>query len=220
MGGTDHFRASVNQVMFAIAAGCEQAIFELHQLAEPYLARMARAEARRAGVRLGDDDVFGVTLDAAIELGRMARSWSPDGALPWVWARKRIHGLVHRQIGQLARELDDEVLLAERREAPVRHVPMEEPVAALRRLAEHHAGARELQERLERLVSPRDASIYLTFQVERDGGNRSPAVTVAVDHDLQPAAVRKVVQRVGERLAADEVRDAGASVAGDESLVA
>ena len=197
MGTNLAFRTDVNRVMFAIAAGKSGAIWDLHQLAEPVLAAMVRTEAARVGVSLGRDDTFGLTLDAAMELGRLARSWSPDGALPWVWARKRILALVHEHLGTFSRELDDELL--EREEPPPR-VAMEEPVAALRRLAQRHEGARELQEQLDRLVSPRDAGIWLSFQVERDAGNRSPAVTVATDHGMRPAAVRKVVQRVGERL--------------------
>ena len=192
-------RHRVNLVMFAIAAGEEHAIWDLHQLAEPSLQALVRREAARVGVHLGVDDVFDLTLDAAMELGRIARSWNPAGALPWVWAKKRLLALVQAHLGTFTRELDDAAL---EREAPPAHVPMEEPVAALRRLAERHDGARALQQRLEQLVSPRDADIWLAFQVERDGGNRSPAVTIAVDHGMRPDAVRKVVQRVSERLAA------------------
>jgi hypothetical protein len=195
------FRHSVNLVMFAIAAGEEHAIWDLHQLAEPSLQALVRREAARVGVHLNADDVFDLTLDAAMELGRMARAWNPAGALPWVWARKRLLALVQAHLGTFTRELHDEVL---ERAVPPTPVPMEEPVAALRRLAERHDGARALQERLEELVSPRDADIWLAFQVERDGGNRSPAVTIAVDHGMRPDAVRKVVQRVTERLASSD----------------
>ena len=50
------------------------------------------------------------------------------------------------------------------------------------------------------MVSDRDAAIWLGVQLEKGAGNRSPAVTVAAEHGLRPDAVRKVVQRVGERL--------------------
>ena len=193
------FRHRVNLVMLAIAAGDDGAIWDLHELAGPTLSALVRREASRVGVWLHDDDVFGITLEAAMELGRTARSWDPAGALPWVWARKRLLALVQAHLGTFTRELDDELL---EREALPAAVPMDEPVAALRRLAERHDGARALQEWLEALVSPRDADIWLSFQVERDGGNRSPAVTIAVDHGMRPDAVRKVVQRVNERLAA------------------
>lgn len=192
------FRHTVNLVMFAILAGDEQAVWELHRLAEPSLIVMVRREASRVGVWLNADDTFDLTLDAAIEMARIARSWSPDGALPWVWARKRIHALVQQQLGTFTRELDDDV---RQLEAPPRSIPMQEPVAVLRSLAQRHDGARELQQRLDLLVTSRDAGIWLAFQVERNGGNRAPAVNVAAEHDMRPDAVRKVVQRVTERLA-------------------
>lgn len=194
-------RHQVNLVMFAILAGEQGAIWDLHRLAEPALAGMVRREAARVGARLDADDVFGITLDAAMALARLAKSWSPDGALPWVWARKRIFALVHRQVGTFTRELDDEVLEVE---APPPAPRFEEPAAVLRALAERHEGARALQQRFDLLLSDRDAGIWLAFQIERDGGNRSPAVTVAADHDMRADAVRKVVQRVGERLTAAE----------------
>ncbi len=201
------FRTAVNRVMFAIAAGETSATWDLHTLAQPALAGTVRREASRVGVHLDVDDVFGITLDAAMELSRLARTWSPDGALPWVWARLRIHALVHEHLGTFTRELDEEALEGVE---PVVHVRMEEPVAALRKLAEGHEGARQLRERLDALVSARDADIWLSFQLERDAGNRSPAVTIAVDHDMQPAAVRKVVERVSKRLAASAYMDVAA----------
>lgn len=207
IGGMDTERAEeaqelglserVARVMGRLAAGEQQAIWELHDLAEPWLRRMVRAEARRIDFRLGDDDVIDLTLDAAIELGHLAGSWRPDGAPPWVWARRRINALVHAHIGQLCRPLDDEHLEVE---APPIPPPAPQPLEVLRALARRHPGARALQEQLTSAVSERDADIWLGVQIEKGGGNRSPAVTVAAESGLRPESVRKVVQRVGERL--------------------
>ena len=93
------FREAVVGVMARIAGGERDAVWELHDLAEPALARMLRSEARRIDVRIGDDDIFDLTLDAAIDLAKLARSWKPDGAPPWVWARRHITSLVHEHIG-------------------------------------------------------------------------------------------------------------------------
>jgi len=191
------FRAKVDVVMLAIAAGRDGAVWELHALAEPDLGRIVRREAQRVNVWLTADEVFEVTLDAAMEIARIARSWEPAGALPWVWAKKRVRNLVHAHIDTFTRELDDE--LAEE-EAPPPAAPPISGIEALRKLAEVHDQARELQARLERYVTPRDADIWLSYQVEQDGGNRSPAVTIAAEHEMRPDAVRKVVQRVGERV--------------------
>ena len=187
----------VAEVMARLAAGEQRAVWELHSLAEPWLRRMVRAEARRVDVRLGDDDVLDLTLDAAIELGHLARAWNPEGAMPWVWAHRRIKALVHGHIGQLGRPLDDEHLDLE---APPPVEEMPEARDVLRSLATRHAGARRLEERLATVASDRDAGIWLRTQIEKGVGNRSPAVTVAVEYGLRPDAVRKVNQRVAERL--------------------
>ena len=55
---------------------------------------------------------------------------------------------------------------------------------------------------LDLVASPRDAAVWLSHADERATGNRSPAVTVAARFGLGEAAVRKVVQRVGQRLRA------------------
>jgi hypothetical protein len=158
---------------------------------------MLRREARRVDVWIGDDDILDLTLDAAVELGKLARAWNPDGALPWVWARRRITGLVHDHIGTFARELDETHLELEE---PLHVVPFDDPRGALRALAGRHPSAHHLDRRLTAVASDRDADIWLDVQLEKAAGNRSPAVTVAANHDMRPDAVRKVVQRVGERL--------------------
>jgi hypothetical protein len=157
---------------------------------------MLRGEARRIDFRIGEEDIFDLTLDAAIDLAKLAHSWRPDGAMPWVWARARVLALVHGHIGTFADELDDSHLDLE---APPVLPRIEEPREVLRQAARRHPAARDLDRRLA-AVSERDADVWLGVQLEKAAGNRSPAVTVAVDHDMQPAAVRKVVQRVGERL--------------------
>jgi hypothetical protein len=190
-------RAGVVAVMARIVAGDREAVWELHELAEPALARMLRAEARRIDFRIGEEDIFDLTLDAAIALAKLARSWKPDGALPWVWARHRVTALVHDHIGTFTRELDDEHLDLE---AQPTMPAVAEPREALRSLARRHPSAHRLDQRLSATVTDRDASIWLGVQLEKAAGNRSPAVTIAADHGLHPAAVRKVVQRVGQRV--------------------
>lgn len=196
-GGGDELRARVEAVMARLAGGEQQAMWDLHDLAEPWLRRMVRAEARRIDIRLGDDDVIDLTLDAAIALGHLAHAWKPDGALPWVWARRRIAALVHAHAGTFAKPLDETHLDIE---ASAVLPPVDDPRGVLRSLARHHPAARRIEQLLAETTSDRDAAIWLGVQLERGAGNRSPAVTVGVDHGLRTDAVRKVVQRVGERL--------------------
>lgn len=190
-------RAAVQVLMARIAEGDEDAIWELHELAEGDLARIIRTEARRLDIRLEADEVWELTLDAVDALADVAGTWRPDGTWPWVWAHHRVRAVVHHHVGTFAKQLDDEHLDLEA-PAPVERI--EDPREVLRRAAERHPAARQLEERLGR-ISERDARIYLGVALEKAAGNRSPAVTVGADHGLQPPAVRKVVQRVGERLA-------------------
>jgi len=190
-------RAEVAALMARIAAGDSDAIFELHELAKDDLTRLVRSEARRLDLRVDADEVWELTLDAAEALAEVAGAWRPDGAWPWVWAHHRIRRVVHRHVGTFTRLLDDEHLELE---APPPVEPIDDPLDVLHQAARRHPAARRLADGLAR-VSERDARIYLGVALERAAGNRSPAVTVGADHDLQPATVRKVVQRVGERLA-------------------
>ncbi|HEX4868663.1 MAG TPA: hypothetical protein VFV32_13720 [Acidimicrobiales bacterium] len=196
--GDEALRAAVVEAMGRIVAGDEGAVWELHEVAEPSLARMLRAEARRIDVRIEAEEIWELTLDAAETLAGLAPAWRPDGALPWVWARLRIAALVQRHVGTFAGPLDDEHLELE---APAAVVRVEDPRAVLRAAARRHPAAHRLDQQLAATVSERDADIWLGVQLEKAAGNRSPAVTVGADHALQPETVRKVVQRVGERLA-------------------
>lgn len=197
MQDSDALRRDVEAVMRRIVMGEGEAVWELHGLAEPALARVVRGEARRIDVRLSDDDVLDLTLDAAIDLAKLAPAWRPDGALPWVWARRRITALVHAHVGTFTRPLDETLLELEARPTVPR---IEDPRHVLRSLAQRHPSAHRLERRLVDVASERDAAIWLGVQLEKASGNRSPAVTIAADHDLKPETVRKVVQRVGERL--------------------
>ena len=189
-------RATVRALMARIAAGEDDAIWELHELAEGDLARIIRSEARRLDIRLEAEEVWELTIDAVDAVADVASAWKPDGTWPWVWAHHRVRAVVHQHVGTFAKPLDDEHLDIEALE-PVER--LEDPRAVLRRAAERHPAARELEEQLCR-IRERDAAIYLGVVLEKAAGNRSPAVTVGADHGLQPANVRKVVQRVGERL--------------------
>ncbi len=198
----ENLHHAVADAMAGIVAGDQGAIWELHRLAEPSLRRLVRFEARRVNAWISEDDVFDLTLDAAMVLARMARAWKPGVALPWVWARQRITSLVHQHLGQFTREIEESHLEIEE---PVAVTSIEEPRLALRALAGRHEGAERLDRRLAEVVRDRDADIWLGFQLEKAGGNRSPAVTVAADYGMRPDAVRKVVQRVGERLGPDAI---------------
>lgn len=202
MTRNEDLHQAVAEAMAKIAAGDNHAIWGLHPLAAPAVRGMLRGEARRVNAWISDDDIYELTLDAAMLLAGMARSWKPGSALPWVWARLRILNLVHQHLGTFTRELDES---HNEIEEPLVGVHVDEPRAALRSLARRHEGAQALERQLTAIANDRDAEVYLGYRLEQAAGNRSPAVTVAADHGMQPAAVRKVVQRVGQRLGADPI---------------
>jgi hypothetical protein len=202
MDTNEDLHSEVARAMASIVAGDHTAIWDLHRLAERSLRGMLGAEARRVNAWISDDDLFDLTLDAAMAIADAAASWRPGSALPWVWARLRVTALVHRHLGMFTRELDETHLDVE--EPPV-VARIEEPRAVLRSLASRYEAAAQLDDRLSHAVSDRDAEIWLGVQLEKAAGSRSPAVTVAADQGMRPGAVRKVVQRVGERLGPDAV---------------
>lgn len=194
--GEPERRAAVRALMARIAGGDDDAIWELHELAEADLARIIRAEARRLDIRLDAEEVWELTIDAVDALADVAAAWAPGRAWPWVWAHHRIRSVVHAHAGTFARPLEEEHMSIE---LPAQAERIEDPRAVLRRAAERHPAARRLEDRL-RQVSERDAEIYLGVALEKAAGNRAPAVTVGAAHGLQPPAVRKVVQRVRTKL--------------------
>lgn len=175
-----------------------QGIWDLHELARPALRGMLAAEARRVGAWLGRDDLESLAVDAILALVDVIGPWRPGGALPWRWGRHRVLAVVHQHLGTFTRPLDEEV---EALPAPPVVATVDESRAALRSLAARHAGARQLEEQLAALPE-RHGDLWLAFQMEKGSGNSSPAVTVGAEQGMQPAAVRKAVQRVNERLAA------------------
>src|SRR3546814_17182745 len=119
--------------MTRIVGGERSAVWDLHTLSEPHMRRIIRAEARRIDIRIGDEDVRDLSLDAAIDLATIARAWQPGRALPWVWARRRIAALLHGHVATFAKPLDEAPFTIEERAAPASGAP---PRALLRFLAE------------------------------------------------------------------------------------
>lgn len=107
-------------------------------------------------------------------------------------------GLVHDHIGQFGAELDDVAEDA----APEIAGRVEDPMAVLHRMADHDPRVTALLHQLAG-ASDRNVAVWVGFRLEVEAGNRSPAVTVGADHQMNPAALRKVVQRVNQRLDTD-----------------
>ena len=188
-------------VMAAMAAGDRSATFDLYaEFGGPIRATVRRL-LRRLGVdSVPTEELDGLVIDACLELQGCAEAWDPEGgALPWVWAERRLLTIVSRWVGQHADALDD------RNEAIERMVARgvgasSEPTAVevLGRLDDPVCVL--LREALEAVASDRDRTILLEVGLQRSLGDASPAVTIGPSVGLRPDAVRQVLRRVRVRL--------------------
>src|SRR3954453_8160862 len=102
-------RARLVELMGQMAAGERGAVCALAaEFGERIAASLCR-HVRALGVTFVDPaELDGLVLDAVFELERVAGGWDPaGGALPWVWARARMHAIVSRYVGTRCETLDD-----------------------------------------------------------------------------------------------------------------
>ncbi|HEX4905268.1 MAG TPA: hypothetical protein VFU93_07445 [Acidimicrobiales bacterium] len=195
--------ARLRKVMAAMAAGDRAATFDLYaEFGGPI-----RATVRRLLRRLGVDgapaeDLDGLVIDACLELQSCAEAWDPDGgALPWVWAERRLLAVVSRWVGQHADTLEDRGEVIERMVATGAGASSEPTaVEVLARLEDPTCVL--LREALEAVATARDRLIILEVGLQRSLGDASPAVTIGPHVGLRPDAVRQVLRRVRQRLSA------------------
>jgi len=202
----------VTRLMARMAAGDAAAVFELYeQFGASVAATVRRVFAGRGVMAPARDEVDGVVIEACMDLFERSSSWSPDGgAMPWVWAERRIANLVDRTLGQHADPLDidrlDEVLPP----LPTRSSGTEpEVLDLLRTVAGWRAECALLADALGSVATERDRRVFLEVGLQASLGDRSPAVTVGALLGMQPDAVRQQHRRVKQRLqrlAASEAR--------------
>lgn len=145
------------------------------------------------------DELDSLVIDVCIMLADVAGAWRADGgATPWQWAFHRVRQVVSGFVGQHADDLD-EGLLDLAAPAPA---PGDEPdvMALLDGLAGQWPLVALVREGLEAVASARDRQILLEVELQAVLGDPSPAVTVAAEWGMQPAAVRQVVSRTRRRL--------------------
>jgi hypothetical protein len=197
-------------VMAAMAAGDRGATFDLYAEFGGPIGSTIRRLLRRLGVdSVAREELDGLVIDACLELQGCAEAWDPGGgAVPWVWAERRLLSVVSRWVGQHADAIDDkhEVIdLVVSAPAPMAAEP-----ALLDLLASmDDPTCRLLREALASVASVRDQTILLEVGLQRSLGDASPAVTIGPHVGLRPDAVRQVLRRLRQRLsalAADEPR--------------
>ena len=193
----------LREIMDALAAGDRAATFDLYaEFGGPIRATVRRLLRRLGLDAVAQEELDGLVIDACLELQSCAEAWDPEGgAQPWVWAERRLLAVVSRWVGQHHDTLEDrgEVLDLLTVAAPK---SSEEPsvLEILGRLDDPTCML--LREALGVVASGRDQAILLEVGLQRSLGDASPAVTIGPHVGLRPDAVRQVLRRVRQRLAA------------------
>lgn len=193
----------LGKVMSAMAAGDRGATFDLYaEFGGPIRATVRRLLRRLGLDAVPQEDLDGLVIDACLELQGCADAWEPEGgALPWVWAERRLLAVVSRWVGQHADTLEDRNESIERMVASGPGVSSE-PTALELLGSIDDPTCRLLREALETVASVRDRTILLEVGLQRSLGDASPAVTIGPSVGLRPDAVRQVLRRVRQRLSA------------------
>ena len=183
-------RARLEALMARLAAGDTGAAFVLAMDFSGPIGSAVRAHLADLGVH---------DIDVCTMLAGIAGAWRADGgAAPWQWAYHRVRQVVSGFVGQHADGLDDALLDLP---APAA-APGAEPdlMAVLDGLCADWPLVALVREGLEAVASARDRAILLEVEVQTAMGDPSPAITIAAERGMRPAAVRQVVSRTRRRL--------------------
>ena len=187
--------------MMRMSEGDRAAAFELYaEVGSAVQGSIARIVRGVGATHLDGDDLDALTLDVCMELLPLSRSWDADGgALPWVWANRRVAAIVSAYVGQYASPFQDEHGdgPTDVHAPPVDDLPDE---VALARLARREPLVALLLEALASVSTGRDLQVVLLFAVQQAQGDPSPSHTVADATGLRPDNVRQIVSRTRGRL--------------------
>ncbi len=198
-------RERLNQIMAGIAGGDDAALFHLwEEFGGDIRAAMAAHARLRGHHRLTPDALYDLAGEAWLALRPLARSWRPDGAVPWVWARARLAAIVDEVLGPVVGRVlpardgehiaEPDVLAYLGADPP--------PGETLGGLAESDERCRLLRRAIDAALSPVDQELFLGYELQRQSGDPSPAVTMGALFGLKPATVRQRVWRARRKLAA------------------
>ncbi len=193
-------RDRLGAIMARLRHGDEAAVFDLlTQFGPPIRAALAAIARDRRHHHLVDGDLDALTAEACFVLGRLARGWRPDGALPWTWARHRLVNLVDDWSGARtdpwpAHDVAEAV--------PARPYAGPEPdaVDTLQRLAASDRRCALLLSALVEAVPVAEREVLLRYAQQQAAGDPSPSHTVAADLGLAPPVVRQRASRARRRL--------------------
>lgn len=196
--------ARLVEIMARLAQGDRAACFTLLEEFGASIRAAIRRDLHRFGVTPEPGLLSELTTSAVLCLRDCAPGWRPDGgALPWVWAERRLRRMVSDHLGQHHDSLDVDGA-AERLVSPPALACSDDPdeVEVLRALAGHRPEAALLLAALERVTSVRDRAILLAYEAYRGDGDPSPANTIAGQFAVTPANARQIVKRAKDKVRA------------------
>jgi hypothetical protein len=200
-------RDRLNELMARMADGDDAAAITLFREFGPAIRPSVAAVARRLHAsHLTPEDLDAMVLDVCLDLLKRAGSWDPNGgALPWVWAERRVLRIVSDFVGQYGSSFDETFPPGHEPEGggvpfPDLDVGEDEALALLARKIPSVA---LFAEALEAVTDrERNRQVLLLYELQRSAGDPSPALTVGQVHGMKPAAVRKCVERTKKALVA------------------
>jgi len=191
---------SIETVMAALANGEQSALIEWFRLATSPIRGIISKSFHAKDIHPNAELLNDIVRDCVVELARIAPSWRPDGgAKPWNWARPRLVAFAYKQLGTFADDIDDHTELADDGAVPT-GPDMGDVIELFGGLRTRDPILDLLGEALELVAGQRDRRVWLEMLIESFEGNRSPAVTVAVNNEIKPANARKVNQRMNGKL--------------------
>ncbi len=206
----DREREVLGRIMARLGRGEEVAVFDLlTRFGAPVRATLAAIAGDRGHRHLRGDDLDALTVEACFVIGRRARGWRPDGALPWTWARHRLVNLVDDWAGARTGPWRDhggepggEPGAGAVDHAPARAYTGPEPdvLDTLGRLARRNPRCALLLAALVEAVPLVDREVLLRYVQQQAAGDPSPSHTVAADLGLPPPVVRQRACRARRRL--------------------
>jgi hypothetical protein len=196
-------RKHLDNLMRRLAEGDDSAVWCLYETFGDDLRTVMYALVRVRGYPFVAPDLLEeLTLDACLALRTLARSWKPNGALPWVWGRRRLAAVVGELLPPPTLPFPDDepeatvggVLFVGDDETP--------PMDILRRMAVGNELLGLLVEALGRALTPVDQDLLLTYEVQKRSGDPSPSLTIGPIFGLGGDAVRQRAARARRRLLA------------------
>lgn len=199
--GGDLGEADLDSVMASLAAGDVRAYEPFFEMAAVPVRRILRNELGSKGIWVDRDRLDDLVGDCILELIRLAPRWRADGgAKPWNWAYRRLLRVAYAGLGLFTDDLEAHRAVASTADRSSAVTDNNGVLQAFELITEINRTGRTLGRALERMATDRDRLIWLDVLQEQGAGNKAPAVTVAQSHGLTEVNVRKICQRVRQRL--------------------